>query len=288
MQIYTTSRELKKALRIINENQTIGFVPTMGALHEGHLSLVKNAKNITDKVIVSIFVNPTQFDKKEDLINYPSTLQKDKELLLNEQCDILFVPTVKEMYEERIEAKNYNFEGLEKVMEGAHRKGHFDGVGTIVKRLFEIVRPDFAFFGEKDFQQLQIIRKLVEKEHLKIKIIGCPIYREDDGLAMSSRNTRLSKKYRKEAPFIYQTLLKAKKLFGTNNAIETVNWVEEIFKKHKILRLEYFTIADEETLLPFNKNETHKTAKLNPDKKYRAFIAVFAGDIRLIDNIALF
>lgn len=288
MQIYTTAKELKEALKISRKNQTIGFVPTMGALHVGHLSLVKSAKKITDKVIVSIFVNPTQFDRKEDLINYPSTLKEDKKLLQNEHCDILFIPTVHEMYKESVEAQNYYFDGLEEVMEGAHRDGHFDGVGTIVKRFFEIVKPDFAFFGEKDFQQLQIIRKLVEKENIKIKIIGCPIYREEDGLAMSSRNARLTKDNRKEAPFIFQTLQKAKKKFGINNAMETMKWVEEVFKKHKILKLEYFTIADEESLLPIKTNNTKTIKKIDANKKYRAFIAVFAGDIRLIDNIALY
>jgi len=288
MQLFTTNKSLQEALKMISKNQTIGFVPTMGALHEGHLSLVKNANKTTDKVVVSIFINPTQFDRKKDLVNYPSTIQADMQLLLREKCDFLFVPTVDEVYKNSIESERFDFDGLDKVMEGAHRKGHFNGVGTIVKKLFEIIKPDYAFFGEKDFQQLQIIRKLVEKENLNIKIVGCPIYREEDGLAMSSRNTRLSKSYRSEAPFIYETLQKAKQLFGIENAKGMAEWIEEAFVKHPTLQLEYITISNEATLLPVSKSLTKKTDKLKSDQKYRAFIAVFAGDIRLIDNIALY
>lgn len=288
MQLFTTIKTLQEALKNIALTQTIGFVPTMGALHEGHLSLVKNAKKTADKVIVSIFVNPTQFDKEEDLINYPSTFQKDITLLQKEACDFVFIPSAKEMYSDSIKAQEFDFDGLDKVMEGAHRKGHFNGVGTIVKRLFNIVQPDFAFFGEKDFQQLQIIKKLVEKEGLNVKIIPVPIYREKDGLAMSSRNARLTDVYRKEAPFIYQTLQKAKTIFGINNAVKTIEWVEAAFKKHPILELEYFSIANEATLLPIPTSSKKYTKEIKSNQKYRGFIAVFAGDIRLIDNIALY
>lgn len=287
MQLFTTTKSLQEALKMLSKSQTIGFVPTMGALHEGHLSLVKTAKMTTDKVVTSIFVNPTQFDKKEDLVNYPSTMQEDIRLLVQEKCDFLFVPSVEEMYKKAIEPEPFDFDGLDIVMEGAHRKGHFDGVGTIVKRLFEAVDPDYAFFGEKDFQQLQIIRKLVEKEKLNINIVGCAIFREKDGLAMSSRNTRLSKSYRSEAPFIYETLQKAKQLFDIENTDKMIEWVEEAFLKHPTLDLEYITIANEATLLPI-KEQVTKSIKRGPNKKYRAFIAVFAGDIRLIDNIALY
>jgi pantoate--beta-alanine ligase len=164
-------------------------------------------------------------------------------------------------------------------MEGKFRKGHFNGVATIVKHLFEIVTPTNAYFGEKDFQQLQIIKKLVVKQNLNINIIGCEIFRESDGLAMSSRNVRLSKTQRLAAPFIYKTLLSAKELFGTKNANKVVSWVENEFKNHPFLKLEYFEIADEKTLKPIE--------EVIPSKKYRAFIAVFAGEIRLIDNIRL-
>ncbi len=288
MQIFTTVKTLKLALKNVLPNQTVGFVPTMGALHKGHLSLVKNAKKTADRVVVSIFVNPTQFDRKEDLINYPSTFQTDIKHLQEASCDFLFVPTVKEMYPNHTESQVFDFDGLDQVMEGAHRKGHFNGVGTIVKRLFEIVQPNFAFFGEKDFQQLQIIKKMVEKESLQVKIIAVPIFREPDGLAMSSRNSRLTDLYREEAPFIFQTLLKAKAMFDGKNAIKTTKWVEEAFKNHPLLVLEYFTIADESNLLPFRKNDKKEFEKGNKNQKYRAFIAVFAGDIRLIDTIALY
>ncbi|HIP48706.1 MAG TPA: pantoate--beta-alanine ligase [Lutibacter sp.] len=280
MQVFTTINSLQLALKIARTSHTIGFVPTMGALHEGHMSLIKSAKKKSDKIVVSIFVNPTQFDKQEDLTNYPSTIQTDIELLESESCDFLFIPSVKEMYAENVKAKSFDFDGLDQVMEGAHRQGHFNGVGTVVKQLFEIVKPNSAFFGEKDFQQLQIIKKMVEKEKFSLQIIGVPIFRESDGLAMSSRNARLTDSFRKEAPFIYETLQKAKVFFGMNSALNTIEWVEDVFSKHPTLKLEYFSIANETDL---------KTAtSTNPNEKYRAFIAVFAGKIRLIDNIALY
>lgn len=287
MQLFTTISSLQEALKMLSKSQTVGFVPTMGALHEGHLSLVRIAKKNTDKVVISIFVNPTQFDRKEDLINYPSTIKEDIRLLQKEKCDFLFVPNVEEMYRDTIESQKFDFDDLDIVMEGAHRKGHFDGVGTIVKRLFEIVNPAAAFFGEKDFQQLQIIRKLVAKEKMDINIVGCPIYREADGLAMSSRNTRLTASYRKDAPFINKTLREAKKLFDIENANEMIDWVKNAFENHPSLKLEYFTIANEANLLSIEENRIKKTKVENSDERYRAFIAVFAGDIRLIDNIAL-
>ncbi|AOW21023.1 pantoate--beta-alanine ligase [Urechidicola croceus] len=279
MLVFDNIKKLQQHLFPISADQTVGFVPTMGALHEGHLSLIKKAKKKNNIVVVSIFVNPTQFDKLEDLEKYPRTLNADIKLLKTVDCDILFIPSASEIYSDNIQSESFNFDGLEYQMEGKFRDGHFDGVGTIVKRLFEIVQPNNAYFGEKDFQQLQIIKKLVEKHAIDIKIKGCKIHREDDGLAMSSRNTRLTKEYRKAAPYIYQTLKKAKKKFGTKNAVEVIQWVEKKFKKHPILELEYFEIADEKTLLPIIKKEHNRN--------YRAFIAVFAGKIRLIDNIRL-
>ena len=280
MKIFNTKQEIKLYLASQNEeNKAIGFVPTMGALHKGHLSLIKKAKKKNDIVVVSIFVNPTQFDNKEDLIKYPKTIENDTKLLKSVSCDVLFFPSVEEIYENNILSEKFDFDGLENQMEGKFREGHFDGVGTIVKTLFEIVEPNRAYFGQKDFQQLQIIKKMVKKHRLNVKIKGCAIYREEDGLAMSSRNTRLSKEHRKAAPFIYKTLKKARKKFGKENAIKVTEWVENQFKKHSFLELEYFTIADEKTL------ETVKNKESNI--KYRAFIAVFAGEIRLIDNIRL-
>lgn len=261
------------------QGKSIGFIPTMGALHKGHLSLIATAQKKNDFVVVSIFVNPTQFDKEEDLINYPQTLNADRKLLENISCDVLFYPSVEEIYKNTITSESFYFDGLEHKMEGKFREGHFNGVGTVVKTLFEIVNPDVAYFGEKDFQQLQIIKKMVQKHNLKIQIEGCPIFREKDGLAMSSRNVRLEKKQRKAAPFIYKTLLKASEKFSENKASEILIWVKEEFKKQPLLTLEYFTIADEETL------ESIQTKENN--KNYRAFIAVFAGNIRLIDNIKL-
>ena len=280
MKVFTEKQPLKAHLSNKKiENKSIGFVPTMGALHKGHLSLIEEAKKKNDLVVVSIFVNPTQFDKEEDLVNYPKTYDKDKQMLESIDCDVLFYPSVNEIYNNNISSDNFDFDGLEFKMEGKFRDGHFNGVGTIVKTLFEIVNPDVAYFGQKDFQQLQIIKKMVKKHNLKLKIKGCPIYREDDGLAMSSRNVRLNPSLREAAPFIYKTLKKARKKFKTKSAEKVVSWVEKEFKEHALLKLEYFAIAEEKTLETIITKES--------DKKYRAFIAVFAGDIRLIDNIKL-
>lgn len=260
---------------------SIGFVPTMGALHNGHLSLVEKGLSQNDIVVVSIFVNPTQFDNKEDLVKYPRTLDADVSLLktVSETTIVVYAPTVEDIYSDNVQSQSFTFDGLEHEMEGAFRDGHFDGVGTIVKRLFEIVKPSKAYFGEKDFQQLQIIKKLVELHNIPVKVIGCPIHRAEDGLAMSSRNTRLTPEHRAVAPFIYKTLKSAKTKFGTKSAKSVSEWVEKQFKKQPLLELEYFIIADTTTLKPVKRKSTKKT--------YRAFIAVYAGDIRLIDNIAL-
>ena len=208
MRVFETILSLQKEITSLKKNNSIGFVPTMGALHKGHLSLIKQAKLENNIVVVSIFVNPTQFDNKADLDKYPSTLENDLKLLKKVHCDLVFVPSVKEIYSEYIQSESFNFGGIENEMEGKFRDGHFNGVGTIVKRLFTIVKPNNAYFGEKDFQQLQIIKKLVEIEKLPIEIIGCKIFRENDGLAMSSRNTRLEPAYRDVAPFIFKTLKK--------------------------------------------------------------------------------
>jgi len=279
MLVFAKIISVQQKIESLKSGTTIGFVPTMGALHEGHLSLVEKAKKENDIVVVSIFVNPTQFDNADDLINYPKTIDKDLSLLKSSICDIVFTPTPEEIYANDIQSQSFDFEGLEFQMEGKFREGHFNGVGTIVERLFEIVEPHKAYFGEKDFQQIQIIRKMAEKRNLTVKIIACPIHREKDGLAMSSRNIRLTKEQRASAPFIYKTLKKAKAEFGTKNAFEVVKWVENEFKNHPLFNLEYFEIADEDTLLPVETKD--------PTKKYRAFIAVFAGKVRLIDNISL-
>lgn len=279
MLVFAKIKSIQQKIESLKKGTTVGFVPTMGALHQGHLSLIARAKEENDIVVVSIFVNPTQFDKKEDLINYPKTIDSDLHLSKSVGCDIVFTPTAEEVYANNIQSKSFDFEGLEHQMEGKFRTGHFDGVGTIVKRLFDIVQPTKAYFGEKDFQQLQIIRSMVKQQQIPIKIIGCDIYREDDGLAMSSRNARLTNEHRAISPFIYKTLKQAKLEFGTKNALEVINWVKSEFKKQPLLELEYFEIANEDTLKPItDKNTT---------QKQRAFIAVFAGEIRLIDNISL-
>ncbi|EMQ95767.1 pantoate--beta-alanine ligase [Xanthomarina gelatinilytica] len=281
MKIFTEKTQIQKAIQQIKaKDLSVGFVPTMGALHQGHLSLVQEAFNNNDVVVVSIFVNPTQFDNEDDLEKYPRTLEADTKLLAAFRENlIVYAPSIQDIYDGDAKAEHFSFDGLEFEMEGKFRTGHFNGVGTIVKRLFEIITPDNAYFGKKDYQQLMIIKKLVEKHHIPVTIIGCDIYREPDGLAMSSRNTRLKEDYKKAAPFIYKTLKTAKKKFGTKSANTVKEWVEKEFANHKLLNLEYFIIADDQTLKPVKRKSKKKT--------YRAFIAVFADDIRLIDNIAL-
>jgi pantoate--beta-alanine ligase len=261
-------------------NFKIGFVPTMGALHQGHLSLMQKSLLENDSTVVSIFVNPTQFNNKEDLEKYPRTLEDDirKISTLSDKI-ILYAPTVDDIYEGNILSQPFDFDGLENQMEGKFRPGHFDGVGTIVKRLFEIVSPTNAYLGEKDFQQLQIVKKMVSKTSLKVNVIGCPIYRESNQLAMSSRNERLTATEREEAAVIYKTLTLAKEKFKTSSAKEVSEWVTKTFDKNEHFTLEYFQIADEATLLP--------CVRKTQNKKYRAFIAVFINNIRLIDTISL-
>ena len=256
----------------------IGFAPTMGALHEGHLSLYKAAKKENDEVISSIFVNPTQFNNPDDFQKYPKTLEKDLELLEKAGVDAVYVPNVEEMYPDGLSSKKYDFDGLENEMEGKYRPGHFDGVGTIVEELFRQVQPHNAYFGEKDYQQLAIIKKMVEKTKLPVKIHGVPTLREEDGLAMSSRNVRLTETQRKEATIIYETLTKVKEWFKVISLEEIKQKVTDIFRNSNF-ELEYFVIADEETL--------KETDFLYKDKNYRAFIVAYAGDVRLIDNMHL-
>lgn len=259
---------------------TVGFVPTMGALHEGHLSLVENSLKENSLTIVSIFVNPTQFNNPEDLEKYPKNLEIDLEKLKSiSESVLIYAPNVEDIYEGKTILTHFDFEGLENQMEGKFRPGHFDGVGTIVKRLFEIVNPSNAYFGEKDFQQLQIIKKLVEKEKLPINIVTCPIFREKNGLAMSSRNERLSPNERESAEIIYKTLLEVKSKFNSEPLLDIKNWVKHVFENQINFKLDYFEIADEATLLPCEEK--------TDSKKYRAFMAVFVNNIRLIDTISL-
>lgn len=261
-------------------HKSIGFVPTMGALHTGHISLMTRAARENDLIVVSIFVNPTQFNNPEDLEKYPRPLEKDITLIdTHIKNVIVYTPEPSDIYGSQILSTSFDFEGLEHQMEGKFRPGHFDGVGTVVGKLFEIVRPHNAYFGEKDFQQLQIIRKLVQLKKLPVHIVPCPISREDNGLAMSSRNERLSKEVREEASIIYEILLKVKAKAETTSVEELKKIVVEAFNNHPKFTLEYFEIASESTLIPAD--------VMTPNNKYRAFIAVFVDNVRLIDTISL-
>jgi len=253
----------------------------MGAIHQGHLSLIQQAMTENKLVVVSIFVNPTQFNNTEDLEKYPRTLDRDLTIIgqLSDQI-IVYAPDVDDVYQGTTLAENFEYDGLENEMEGANRPGHFNGVGTVVKKLFEIVQPQKAYFGEKDFQQLQIIRKMVEKNNMNIEIIGCPIFREESGLAMSSRNERLSEAAKQKATFIYKTLVEAKKRFQESSLSEIIHFVSNSFENNPDFTLEYFIIADEESLESATKKEI--------GRKYRGFIVVHIEDIRLIDNIAFY
>ncbi|WP_297694476.1 pantoate--beta-alanine ligase [uncultured Eudoraea sp.] len=281
MKLIFDKKELQSCLSSHeDEAKMLGLVPTMGALHEGHLSLVRQALSENSRVVVSIFVNPTQFNNPEDLKKYPKTLETDMALLESVSDEIIvFAPTVSELYTQNISSKNYSFNGLDKVMEGAFREGHFNGVATIVEILLDLVRPNKAYFGEKDFQQLQIVRKLSHELPFKVKIVGCPIVREPHGLAMSSRNQLLSKRMRQRAGIIFKTLQTAHSMFGTKNATVIVAYVNSVFAKEADLELEYFQIADVETLTPMQRKQDNI--------KYRGFIAVYAEGVRLIDNIAM-
>ncbi len=257
----------------------IGFVPTMGALHEGHLELMRRAKQENDILVVSIFVNPIQFNNKEDLKKYPRNLNRDAELLKSVGCDVLFAPDTKEMYPEGQISKSYDFGDIEHVMEGSSRPGHFNGVGVVVSRLFEICIPHNAYFGEKDFQQLAIIKKLVDIENTRVNIVPCAIVREADGLAMSSRNVRLTDHEREIAPFIYQALKMAKSSKDTLCPKKMKAFVLENFIDKTEFNVEYFEIADDTNLQPVK--------QWNEEVGSLGFIAVKLGKVRLIDNIRI-
>ena len=280
MLLVKTVNELKDELNKIDDSTNLGMVPTMGALHQGHMSLIKKALTENQNVVVSIFVNPTQFNNTEDLEKYPKTLVDDVDLISSISKNIIvFAPSIGEIYQDRVKSKIYDFAGLDKVMEGEFRDNHFNGVGTIVEALFSLVKPKRAYFGEKDFQQLRIIQKLVELQKIPVEIIGCEIVRENHGLAMSSRNERLSPTIRQNAAFIYETLKTAKHKFGMESVLNVKDWVAKQFKNSTDFKLEYFEITDVETLTPAK----NKNIKI----KYRAFIAVYVEGVRLIDNIAL-
>jgi len=280
MKIFYTIREINRYLTTVRKkNYTIGFIPTMGALHKGHISLIKKSKEENDITVCSIFVNPIQFNNKSDFEKYPINTEKDIKMLESEKCDVLFRPSYIEMYPAEITEK-YDFGLLESVMEGKHRLGHFNGVAIVVKRLFDIINPHYAYFGEKDFQQLMIIKKLVTNCKLPIKIIPCPIVREDDGLAMSSRNERLTIEQRKISSEIYRILKESAEKYKTIPLKNIKQWVEDEVTKINQFKLEYFEIADSVTL--------QSITDYTDGKKIMGFIVVNVGDIRLIDNIKYF
>ena len=281
MEIFKTKKTLLDYIERQKEmGKKVGFAPTMGALHDGHISLYEAARKENDLVISSIFVNPTQFNNASDLEKYPRTIEKDIEILEKSAfVDAVYIPEVSDIYPEGLKSREYDFDGLENEMEGKFRPGHFNGVGTVVEELFRQVKPDNAYFGDKDYQQLAIIKKLVEKLNLPIKIHGVPIYREKNGLAMSSRNKRLDHEQCEAAKVIYETLVKVNDWFRIITVSEIYQRVKDIFEDQRGMVLEYFEIADEATL--------KETDFFYKDRNYRAFIVVFVGDVRLIDNMHL-
>ena len=278
MKIIKTGIALAQALQYWRSSFiSVGFVPTMGALHAGHLSLVERCCEENGISVASIFVNPTQFNDKSDLTNYPRSLDDDLDKLKLAGCDIAFVPSVEEMYPD-VDTRIFDFGMLNKVMESVYRPGHFNGVAQIVSRLFDAVCPDKAYFGEKDFQQLAIIRRLVEMMKYPVQIVGCPIVREVDGLAMSSRNMRLTPEQRKNAPAIARCLFACKEKINVMPFHELKKWVVEQINQTPGLQTEYFDIVDRNTL---------QTADQYQENMLQGCIAVRAGDVRLIDNISL-
>lgn len=280
MNTYTTISGLQSALQQQrNQGLTIGFVPTMGALHEGHLELMRRAKKENDVLVVSIFVNPIQFNNKEDLEKYPRILEADSKLLESVSCDFLFAPSVEEMYPVP-DSSTYDFGALGDVMEGAFRPGHFNGVAIVVRKLFEITAPHKAYFGEKDFQQLAIIQQLVKLLQMPVEIVPCAIVREKDGLAMSSRNMRLSPAERALAPKIHNILKKAAGLKNVLSPEEMRRWVWNELEKEKAFSLDYVEIADDRFLQPVE--------HWNDASGMVIFVALFLGKVRLIDNMRIF
>lgn len=276
MEIIHTRKALNQAIAGFKAaGKSIGFVPTMGALHEGHLSLMHQAKAENDVAVCSIFVNPTQFNNATDLERYPRNPEKDAQTVSG-ICDIAFIPSVEEMYPETPE-ETYDFGDLEKVMEGPSRPGHFQGVGMVVSRLFELVQPDRAYFGKKDYQQVAIIRRLVELKKYPIEIVPVEIVRAADGLALSSRNALLHPGKRAKAPFIYRTLKQAKEMAGQHSLKEVEDWIRKQFEADGDFELEYIQIADAVTLQPIG--DFAEAAHVV------ACITVWLDGVRLIDNI---
>ena len=269
-----------KLTNLKNNNFKIGLVPTMGELHKGHISLVERSIKENDYSIVSIFINPAQFNNKMDLKSYPKNLTKDCNYLDSISSDIIiFAPEINDIYDNNLSVKKFNFYGLDKFMEGKYRKGHFNGVATIVSHLFNIVKPNNAYFGDKDFQQLRIIQQLVIDNNIPVNVIGCETIREKDGLALSSRNIKLSKHYRKIASKVYEVINYARINFASMSFVEIYTYVNKFFDNISEIELEYFTIAESKFLQPVKEKIKNK--------QYRAFIAVKLDGVRLTDNMIL-
>jgi len=275
MQVFETINALQKELSQLN-SKSIGLVPTMGALHRGHLSLMNQSLEDNDITVVSVFVNPTQFNDKNDLEKYPRTLDKDTQLVNSLGVDYVFAPTVEEMYPEP-DTRVFNYAPQDEVMEGIYRPGHFNGMCQIVSKFFSIVQPTRAYFGEKDYQQLVIVKRMVEDLKLDIEVVGCPIVREKDGLALSSRNALLSKEERENALLISKTLFESLKLAANYSLKETLSFVKNTIQQNDNLELQYFEIVDANTLLPLEEWEDSSSII--------GCITVFCGAVRLIDNI---
>ena len=282
MKIFFTIRDIRDfLLKEQTDEKTVGFVPTMGALHEGHISLINRSKEENNLTVCSIFINPLQFNNKIDLEKYPRNVEEDLKILDKAGCDVVFIPEEEEMYPgSEQEALEFNFGMIDRVLEGKYRPGHFKGVAIVVKKLFDIVHPQKAYFGKKDYQQLLIIRYMVSNLQLPVEIIACEIIREKDGLAMSSRNMRLTIGERQLAPLIFEILCKVKEKAGEMPLTEIKKWAIKKIEEHSSFKVEYFEISDQNTLLPL------KTWK---EKKNGIILtAVYLGDIRLIDNLELF
>lgn len=280
MRVLTNINSLNQLLENCRvSNKSIGFVPTMGALHEGHLSLVKLAQKDCDIVVCSIFINPTQFNDSNDLENYPITIEEDIKLLEEQSCDILFLPNVTEMYPQGLNTNQYQLNGIDKVLEGRKRPGHFDGVCTIVHRLFSIVKPNTAYFGEKDFQQVAVIRQMVNNLSITIEIKTGETIREKDGLAKSSRNTLLSVSQRQKATYVYASLQKIKSLYGKVDCTQLKEMIKDDVNQVQDMQLDYVEIVNPHSFRPLQGKGTKEDAV--------ALMAVFLGKVRLIDNLSL-
>ena len=276
MEVFQTVSSLQAVLT--NLSGSVGFVPTMGSLHQGHLSLIEKALEENTHLAISIFVNPTQFDDPTDLEKYPRSLEKDLSMIATiAPKALVFTPAVSEIYRNKITAEFYSFNGLDKRMEGNSRQGHFQGVAAVVERLFSIVNPDRAYFGEKDYQQLAIIRHIVVQKKISIAIVGCPIVRDESGLALSSRNARLSEHHLEQASLLFRSLKQARVLYLDKDASTAEYHVNQLFSKAQEWTLDYFCICDEITLRQIDNKKTENV---------RGFIAAQIGEIRLIDNLS--